>query len=116
MQRYAVVCGRRCLYAARCSEYVPKLAVITASVLVSLVVACGAGVVLIGQLVGQAVTAKSPSNATLGDIVLAIDALGVNSEQNFHAVPGPRGNLRRRNSGVEPQRQARVSSVVNALG
>ena len=46
----------------------------------------------------------------------AVDALGVDPEQDFDAVPCPRGYLGRLHPGIEPQRQAGVAEVVDPLG
>ena len=46
------------------------------------------------------------------DLIAAVDAFGVDSEQHFDAVPGPLGDLGRRDARVEPQRYAAVAEVV----
>src|ERR1035438_2494841 len=61
----------------------------------------------------------SPSASSmrrLGYLVLAVDALGVDLEQDGDAVPGPLGDLGGRDSPVEPCRDAGVPEVVDALG
>ena len=50
------------------------------------------------------------------DLVLAIDALGVDPEEDIHAVPGPLGDLGRPDAGIQPKRNCRVAQVVRALG
>src|ERR1700743_3337411 len=55
------------------------------------------------------VLAQRLGDAALGYGVLAVDALGVDPEQDFDAVPGPRGYLGRWHPGVELQRQAGVA-------
>ena len=56
------------------------------------------------------------ANSALGDVGLAVDALGVDPEQHVNAVPGPFGDLRGVHSGVEPHRQAGVPEVVHPAG
>jgi hypothetical protein len=51
-------------------------------------------------------------NTPLGFALLAGDALGVDPQQHVHAVPRPFGNLRSRNSGVEPGRDGGVAQVI----
>jgi len=43
------------------------------------------------------------------DLVLAIDALGVDPEEGIHAVPGPLGGLGRRDPGIQPSRNGCVA-------
>ena len=45
----------------------------------------------------------------LGELVLADDALGVDPQQDVHAVPGPFGDLGGIDASVEPCRQTRVT-------
>jgi hypothetical protein len=47
-------------------------------------------------------------------LVTADDALGIDGERHFDAVPGPLGYLGRRNTGVEPQRDSPASQIVGA--
>jgi hypothetical protein len=91
--RYAVVRGRWRLSAGGRGEYVAKLR--------------GRPVAVLAQCLGY---------AALGYGVLTVDALGVDPEQDFDAVPGPGGYLSRRYPGIEPQRQAGVTEVVDPLG
>ena len=43
---------------------------------------------------------------------MAIYALGVDREEDIHAVPGPLGDLGRRDTGIQPSRYGRVAQVV----
>lgn len=43
---------------------------------------------------------------------LAVDALGVDTQQDVDAVAGPFGDLGRVHAGVEPERYRRVPEVV----
>jgi len=63
-----------------------------------------------------AVLAQRLGDAALGYGVLAVDALGVDPEQDFDAVPCPRGYLGWWHPGVEPQRQAGATEIVDPLG
>ena len=54
--------------------------------------------------------------AGVGDVVAVIEALGVDPEQHFDAVPGPLGDARRRDSRAQPQRYSRVTQVVGSPG
>jgi hypothetical protein len=49
-------------------------------------------------------------DARVGDFVAAVDALGIDAEQDFDAVPGAFGNLSCRYPGVEPQGDGSVPS------
>jgi len=53
-------------------------------------------------------------DAPLGDGVLPAKALGVDLEQDGHAVTGPLGDLCGRDAAVEPCRDACVPEVVHA--
>ena len=55
-------------------------------------------------------------DARLRDLILAIDALGVDPEEDIHTVPGPLGDLGGRDPGAQPSRYGRVAQVVRALG
>jgi alkylation response protein AidB-like acyl-CoA dehydrogenase len=55
-------------------------------------------------------------DARVRDLVLAIDALGVDPEEDIHAVPGPLGDLGRRDPGIQPSRNGCVAQVVRVLG
>jgi hypothetical protein len=48
-------------------------------------------------------------------VALAIDDLGVDPQQDMHAVAGPFGDLCRRDACAQPQRDSRVPEVVGAL-
>jgi hypothetical protein len=50
------------------------------------------------------------------DMIAAVDAIGVDREQDFHAVPGPFGYLGGGDSRVKPQRDASVAQVVRSAG
>jgi hypothetical protein len=52
---------------------------------------------------------KGVLDASLGDGVLAVEALRVDLEQDGHAVPGPLGYLGRRDAAVEPGGDAGVA-------
>ena len=52
--------------------------------------------------------------SALGYLVLAVDALGVDPEQDGDAVPGPLGDLGGRDSAVEPGGDTGVPKVVDA--
>jgi hypothetical protein len=54
-------------------------------------------------------------DAPPGDVILAVDALGVNLEQHGHAVASPLGDLGGRDTAVQPRRDACVPQVVDAL-
>jgi hypothetical protein len=51
-------------------------------------------------------------HAAADRVVLAGDALGIDPEQNVHAVTGPRGDLWGRDAAVEPGRHCGVPKVV----
>src|SRR5262249_50714507 len=53
---------------------------------------------------------------TLGKLVLAHDALGVDPQQHVHAVPSPLGYLGRIDAAIEPRGQAGVPEVIWAPG
>jgi hypothetical protein len=52
----------------------------------------------------------------VGDVVLAVDAVGVDGEQHGDAVPGPSGDLGGGAAGVQPEGQGGVPQVVGAAG
>jgi hypothetical protein len=79
--------GRERRNAGRCAQYVVKLAL-----------------------------AQGLADATLGELVLADDVLGVDPEQHVHAVPGPFGDLGRVDAAVEPRGQAGMPQVVGSPG
>jgi hypothetical protein len=49
-----------------------------------------------------------------GNVVLPVEALGVDLEQDGHAVTGPLGDLGGRDAAIEPRRDACVPEVVRA--
>ena len=61
------------------------------------------------------VIAECLADAALSDGVLAVDALGVDLQQDIDAMPSSRGGLGWRGAGVQPQRQAGVPYVVTLL-
>jgi hypothetical protein len=50
--------------------------------------------------------------ARVGDVLAVVEALGVDAEQDFDAVPGALGDSGRGNSGGQPERYGRVAQVV----
>lgn len=50
--------------------------------------------------------------APIGDVALAVDALGVDPEHHVYAMAGPLCGFRRMDSRVQPQRDGRVAQVV----
>ena len=59
-------------------------------------------------------TAEGAGDALVDGVVLAVDAVGVDLEEDGDAVPGPARYLSRRHAGVEPQRDGGVAQVVGA--
>ena len=57
---------------------------------------------------------KSSGDPALGDLVLAFEALGVDTQQDLNAVASPFGDPGWGYSPVEPGREARVAKVVRA--
>jgi hypothetical protein len=55
-------------------------------------------------------------DAALGFVLLAGDALDVDTQRYVHAVARPVGDLRGGHAGVQPRRYGRVSQVVGAPG
>lgn len=55
-------------------------------------------------------------DAALGFVLLAGDALGVDPQQEIHAVARPLGDLRRWHSSVEPRGQRRMAKVIGPRG
>jgi hypothetical protein len=55
------------------------------------------------------------THASLGELVLAHDALGVDPQQHVHAVPGPLRHLGGVDAAVEPRGQARMPKVKGRL-
>jgi hypothetical protein len=51
-------------------------------------------------------------DASVGDLALAVDALGIDPQEHVHAVPGTLGDLGGVHAGVEPQRHRGVPQVV----
>ena len=89
---------------AVCAEYVPKSS--CAEIL--------SRAARTGRLGAVAGVAEGFLNAPLGDVVLPVKALGVDLEQDSHAVTGPLGDLGGRDAAVEPRGDARVPEVVYA--
>ncbi len=54
--------------------------------------------------------------AGVGDVVTVVEALGIDPEQHFDAVPGAFGDPRRGHPRAQPQRYSRVAQVVGASG
>jgi hypothetical protein len=55
-------------------------------------------------------------DTAFGFVLLAVDAPGVDPQQNIDAVAGPLGDLWRGHSGVQPSRDRRVPQIVGAPG
>ena len=51
---------------------------------------------------------EDAADVLVEQVVVAVDAVGVDGEQDRDAVPGPGGDLGRVSSGVQPQRQGGV--------
>src|SRR6266568_8499840 len=60
----------------------------------------------------DSITAQCGSDTAHGDLVLAVEALGIDTEQHLDAVAGPLCHLGRGHSPVEPGRQACVPKIV----
>ena len=58
--------------------------------------------------------AESVGDALVGCVGLAVDAVGVDLQQDRDAVPGAAGDLGRGHPGVQPQRHRRVPQVIGA--
>ena len=56
------------------------------------------------------------ADPALGEFILAHDALGVDPQEDVHAVPGPFRHLGRVDAAVEPRGQAGVPEVIWAPG
>jgi hypothetical protein len=63
---------------------------------------------------GPRARAEGLLDVPAGDLVMAWYAVGVDGEQDIHAVPGAGGDLGRGSTGGQPQRQRRVPQVVRA--
>jgi len=50
------------------------------------------------------------------DLIAALDALGIDGEQDFNAMPGPLRDMRCWDASVEPQGDAAVAEVVGTPG
>ena len=61
---------------------------------------------------GPPAGAEGPVDVLAGDLVAAGYAVGVDGEQDTHAVPGAGRDLGRRGAGGQPQRQRGVAKVV----
>jgi len=68
------------------------------------------------RLLGSCRQCQRGLDACPRDIILAVDALGVDPEEDIHAVPGPLGDLGRRDPGIQPSRNGCVAQVVRVLG
>jgi hypothetical protein len=97
---YAVVCGLRCPYAARRGKYVGKSAG-TVVLLGILAVVWRAHAGIVG--LGVTVVSQSIGDAPLGDVLLSVDALGVDTQEHFDTMSRPFGHLSRCHAAVEPQ-------------
>jgi hypothetical protein len=82
--------------AALCAEYVPK---ITTAACVDLDGVPG----LVVIKACMSVLTQRFTDPSLGELVLAHDALGVDPQQHVDAVPGPLGHLGRIHAAVEPR-------------
>src|SRR5215831_13359013 len=60
----------------------------------------------------DSVTAQGGGDAALGDLVLPVEALGIDAEQHLDAMAGPLRHLGCGHSPVEPGGQACVAKVV----
>src|SRR6266704_2608520 len=60
----------------------------------------------------DSITAQCGSDTALGDLVLAVEAFGIDAEQHLDAVAGPLCHLGRGHSSVEPGRKTCVPKVV----
>jgi hypothetical protein len=63
---------------------------------------------------GPLAGAEGVLNLLAGDLVAAGYAVGVDGEQDTHAVPGAGGDLGRRGAGGQPQRQRGMTKVVGS--
>jgi hypothetical protein len=63
---------------------------------------------------GPRADAEGLLDSPAGDLVMAWYAVGVDGEQDSHAVPGAGGDLGRGSAGGQPQRQRRVPQIVGA--
>ncbi len=61
---------------------------------------------------GPRADAEGLLDVPAGDLVMAWYAVGVDGEQDSHAVPGAGGDLGRGSAGGQPQRQRSVPQVV----
>ena len=66
----------------------------------------------LGETASISVLPQGFGNPALGEFVLAHDALGVDPQEDVHAVPGPFRHLGRVDAAVEPRGQAGVPEVV----
>ncbi len=55
-------------------------------------------------------------DSVVDDEILAVDAVGVDTKENIHAVTGPAGNLSRCYIRVEPEGNRSVAQVVRTPG
>src|ERR1700735_1443577 len=63
---------------------------------------------------GPAAGAEGPADVLAGDLAAAGYAVGVDGEQDTHAMPGARSDLGGRGAGGQPQRQRGMAKVVGA--
>jgi hypothetical protein len=71
---------------------------------------------LSGLYRGAVVAAEGAADGLVDSVVLAVDAVGVDLEQDGDAVPSAPSGLGCRDIGVEPQRDGGVAQVVGAPG
>ena len=64
----------------------------------------------------RAAGAQGVLDQPVGDLVLAVDAVGVDGQQHGDAVPGAGGDLGGRGAGVQPEGQGGVAQVVGTAG
>jgi len=67
-----------------------------------------------GNTSSDSVAAQGGGCAALGDLILAVEALGINAEQHLDAVAGPHCHLGRGYSPVEPGGQACMAVMENS--
>src|SRR5215471_11015070 len=66
---------------------------------------------------GPGATSSIPQGCvypSVGDVVAVVEALGVDAEQDFDAVPGPLGDAGRGHARSQPERYRCVAQVVGA--
>ncbi len=65
---------------------------------------------------GASFTLQRVVYARVGDVVAVVEALRVDAEQDFDAVPGPLGDPWRGHPGRQPERYGRVAQVIGTSG